>query len=43
AIGEHCVVIAREPFEGPITVRFGDAVHVLGGRLARAMRIELDR
>jgi DtxR family Mn-dependent transcriptional regulator len=42
AIGEHCVVHAREPFQGPITVRFGDREHVLGGTLAGAMRIELD-
>jgi DtxR family Mn-dependent transcriptional regulator len=42
AIGDSCVVVARQPFNGPITVRFGDAEHVLGGALARAMRVELD-
>ncbi len=42
AIGERCVVVARQPFDGPITVCFGDAEHVLGGKLAGAMRIELD-
>ena len=43
ALGDRCVVTARQPFDGPITVRFGDAEHVLGRTLARAMRIELDR
>jgi DtxR family Mn-dependent transcriptional regulator len=42
AIGDACRVSARQPFDGPITVRFGHAEHVLGGTLARAMRIELD-
>ena len=42
AIGEHCVVTARQPFDGPITVQLGDAEHTLGRTLARSMRIELD-
>ena len=42
AIGDHCVVSARQPFDGPLTVRFGDGEHVLGGKLAEAMRVELD-
>jgi len=42
AIGERCVVTAHQPFDGPITARFGEAEHVLGRTLARAMRIELD-
>ncbi|MEA2218093.1 MAG: DtxR family transcriptional regulator, Mn-dependent transcriptional regulator [Solirubrobacteraceae bacterium] len=42
AIGERCVVTDRQPFDGPITVRFGDNERVLGRTLARAMRIELD-
>jgi Fe2+ transport system protein FeoA len=42
ALGDRCVVIARQPFDGPITACFGDAEHVLGRTLARAMRIELD-
>jgi len=41
AIGDHCVVIARQPFDGPLTVRFGDVEHVLGGTLAEAMRVEV--
>jgi len=42
AIGDRCVVTDHQPFDGPFTVRFGDADHVLGRTLARAMRIELD-
>ncbi len=34
-------VIERQPFDGPLYVRFGDDVHVLGATLARAMRVEL--
>lgn len=40
-IGDRFEVLARQPFEGPLTVRFGDREHVLGGTLARAMRVEL--
>jgi DtxR family transcriptional regulator, Mn-dependent transcriptional regulator len=43
AIGDRCVVTARQPFDGPITASFDGAEHVLGRTLARAMRIELDR
>jgi DtxR family Mn-dependent transcriptional regulator len=43
AIGARCRVIGRQPFDGPITVRFGDDEHVLGGTLAQAMRVELDK
>jgi DtxR family Mn-dependent transcriptional regulator len=43
AIGDRCVVTGRQPFDGPITARFGDDEHVLGRTLARAMRIELDQ
>jgi DtxR family transcriptional regulator, Mn-dependent transcriptional regulator len=38
--GDPFELIAREPFDGPIRVRFGDQVHVLGGALTRAMRTE---
>jgi DtxR family transcriptional regulator, Mn-dependent transcriptional regulator len=41
AIGDRCTVSAREPFDGPITVRFGEVEHVLGGKLANAMRVEI--
>ncbi|UUY03049.1 metal-dependent transcriptional regulator [Svornostia abyssi] len=39
AIGDDIEVLERQPFEGPLTVRVGDALHTLGGGLARAMRI----
>ena len=35
-------VIEKQPFDGPLFVRFGDDVHVLGGALARAMRVEVE-
>jgi DtxR family Mn-dependent transcriptional regulator len=41
AIGDRFEVVERQPFDGPLTVRFGTAEHVLGGALARAMRVEL--
>ncbi len=41
AIGERFEVIDRQPFDGPLTVRFGDTDHVLGGTLARAMRVQI--
>ncbi len=42
AIGERFTVTERQPFEGPLTVRFASGEHVLGGALARAMRVDLD-
>ncbi|MBJ7518499.1 MAG: metal-dependent transcriptional regulator [Solirubrobacteraceae bacterium] len=39
AIGDDIEVLERQPFEGPLTVRVGDALHTLGGGLAGAMRI----
>ncbi|MEA2312534.1 MAG: DtxR family transcriptional regulator, Mn-dependent transcriptional regulator [Solirubrobacteraceae bacterium] len=41
APGDAFEVIERQPFDGPLFVRFGEAVHVLGGELARAMRVEV--
>jgi DtxR family Mn-dependent transcriptional regulator len=41
APGDRFAVIERQPFEGPLFVRFGADVHVLGGALAAAMRVEL--
>jgi DtxR family Mn-dependent transcriptional regulator len=38
APGDRFEVLEREPFEGPLTVRFGGDTHVLGGALTRAMR-----
>jgi DtxR family transcriptional regulator, Mn-dependent transcriptional regulator len=41
--GDEFEVIEKQPFEGPLFVRFGDNVHVLGGMLAKAMRVEVRR
>jgi DtxR family Mn-dependent transcriptional regulator len=38
--GADLVIEDKQPFDGPLFVRFGDDVHVLGGALARAMRVE---
>jgi len=35
-------VTGRQPFDGPLTVRVSGIEHVLGGRLAHAMRVALD-
>jgi DtxR family Mn-dependent transcriptional regulator len=43
APGEELEVEDKQPFDGPLFVRFGDRVHVLGGALARAMRVEVHR
>jgi DtxR family transcriptional regulator, Mn-dependent transcriptional regulator len=41
APGDDFEVLDKHPFEGPTFARFGDDVHVLGGALARAMRVEV--
>lgn len=41
ALGDELEVVAREPFDGPLTVRFGSEDHVFGGGLTRAMRIDV--
>ncbi len=41
AIGEPFVLVERQPFDGPLTVRIGGAEHVLGAKLARAMRVDV--
>jgi DtxR family Mn-dependent transcriptional regulator len=43
APGDELEVVDKQPFDGPLFVRFGDRVHVLGGALARAMRVEVGR
>jgi DtxR family Mn-dependent transcriptional regulator len=43
APGDALEVIDKQPFDGPVFVRFGDDVHALGGTLARAMRVEVAR
>jgi DtxR family transcriptional regulator, Mn-dependent transcriptional regulator len=41
APGDDFEVVDKQPFDGPIFTRFGEHVHVLGGTLARAMRVEV--
>jgi DtxR family transcriptional regulator, Mn-dependent transcriptional regulator len=41
APGECLEVVERQPFGGPLFVRFGDRVHPLGGDLARAIRVQV--
>jgi DtxR family Mn-dependent transcriptional regulator len=43
APGDSFEVVDKQPFDGPLFVRFGDAVHVLGGSLAKAIRVEVQR
>jgi DtxR family Mn-dependent transcriptional regulator len=43
APGDELEVVDKQPFDGPLFVRFGEDVHVLGGTLARAMRVEVRR
>jgi len=46
APGDRFEVVERQPFGGPLTVRFGDGAeseHALGGGLVEAMRVETDR
>jgi DtxR family transcriptional regulator, Mn-dependent transcriptional regulator len=39
--GARFEVVDRQPFGGPLFVRFGADVHPLGGELAQAMRVEV--
>jgi DtxR family Mn-dependent transcriptional regulator len=39
APGATLELLERQPFDGPVYVRFGDTVHVLGAVLARAIRV----
>src|SRR3954451_2582310 len=41
APGDDFEIVEKQPFEGPVSARFGERVHVLGGGLARAMRSEV--
>ena len=43
APGDTLEVVDKQPFDGPLFVRFGDHLQVLGGALARAMRVEVSR
>ena len=41
APGDRFEVVDRQPFGGPLFVRFGEHIHPLGGDLAQAMRVEM--
>jgi DtxR family Mn-dependent transcriptional regulator len=41
AIGDDLEVVERQPFGGPLTLLIAGERHVLGGELARAMRVEV--
>ena len=43
APGDELEVVEKQPFGGPTFARFGKDVHVLGGALSRAMRVEVKR
>jgi len=38
APGDSFEVVARQPFNGPLSVKFGEEVHVIGGDLTGAMQ-----
>ena len=40
AIGDELEIVERQPFGGPLFVRFGERTHALGDTLAQAMRVE---
>jgi len=40
APGDRFEVLDRQPFDGPLLVRFGSGDHALGGELVRMMRVE---
>ena len=40
ALDARLEVVDRQPFGGPVFVRFGEREQPIGGELARAMRIE---
>jgi DtxR family Mn-dependent transcriptional regulator len=41
APGDRLEVVERQPFGGPLFVRFGSEIHPLGGDLARAIRVQV--
>jgi DtxR family transcriptional regulator, Mn-dependent transcriptional regulator len=43
APGERFLVRDRQPFGGPLFIRFAGGEHAIGGELARAMRVELQQ
>jgi DtxR family transcriptional regulator, Mn-dependent transcriptional regulator len=40
ALGDELEIVERQPFGGPLFVRFGEETHALGDALTRAMRVE---
>ena len=38
-LGDEFELVERQPFDGPLTLRFPDGDEVVGGSLARAMRV----
>ena len=42
APGDTLEVVERQPFGGPLFVRFGAEIHPLGGDLARAIRVQVN-
>jgi DtxR family Mn-dependent transcriptional regulator len=40
-IGDDFELVERQPFDGPLTLRFGERDEVIGGALARSMRVEI--
>ncbi len=43
APGSTLEVVERQPFGGPLFVRFSQETHPIGGDLAKGMRVEVDR
>jgi DtxR family Mn-dependent transcriptional regulator len=43
APGERLEVVERQPFDGPLTVRFASGAYALGGALVQRMRVEVER
>jgi DtxR family transcriptional regulator, Mn-dependent transcriptional regulator len=41
ALGDAVEMLEKEPFGGPLRVRFAGQVHTIGRELADAMRVEL--
>jgi DtxR family Mn-dependent transcriptional regulator len=41
-LGDRLEITGRQPFGGPVFVRFGESEQALGGELARAMRVEVE-
>ncbi len=43
APGDRFEVLERQPFDGPLSIRFASGDHALGGGLVRMMRVEVGR